>query len=570
MKLPDPLLTIARRFLTVSPDTLLLDVLTKMNHLKGNNCDLLERELTINQVDIYANFTINVDFYNYTVTSCILILVENELVGIITERDVVKLVAESQDLQVPIGSLMTKKVITLKESEFTDVFMALALLSKNQIRHLPIVSETGKVVGIVTPETIRRILQPVNLLTMRRVRDIMKIEVISATLKTSVLTLARMMFEHRVSCIAIVSPLTELCDPPLFIPLGIVTERDIVQLQILGLDMANIQAETVMSQPLFCLHPEDSLWVAHQEMQRRFLRRLVVTGKQNELVGIITQSNIVKALEPVELYGVIDTLQQVLNKQTNQLIQANEQLKSQTEEVKKALQKEQEINQLKSQFIYIISHDFRNPITSIIGLANLLEIYGQQIAEDKKRQYLNCIVHSANRMLQMVESLLIIGKSDAGKLELNLVYLQLQVFCQELISEFEIYEGSQHKLTFLYQGKMDDKIYCDEDILRYILTNLLSNALKYSPQQSEVKLSVYLESDRAIFEVKDAGIGIPLEYRQHLFKSFHRADNVGNIPGTGLGLAIVKKYVDLLNGEIKVESEVNVGTTFTVKLPLNN
>ena len=111
---------------------------------------------------------------------------------------------------------------------------------------------------------------------------------------------------------------------------------------------------------------------------------------------------------------------------------------------------------------------------------------------------------------------------------------------------------------------------CIRDRLRYILNNLLSNAIKYSPVQSEVNLSVYIENDRAIFQVKDSGIGIPLDYRQHLFKSFHRANNVGNIPGTGLGLAIVKKYVDLLNGEIELESEVNVGTTIIIKLPLNN
>lgn len=570
MNLPDPVLAIDRHPLTVSPDTPLLDILTKMNQVRGSQSNLLVKAWPNKQDDAFLTCSLNPGYSNYLVTSCALIVEKNKPIGIVTERDVVNLVAKGQKLGVAVAEVMTKQVITLAESDFKDVFVALSLMRQNQIRHLPIVDERGNLVGLITTETLRRVLQPVNLLTVRRVADVMTTQVIYAFPSTSVLDLAQLMVKHRVSCVAIVSePNTSIASTLLF-PLGIVTERDIVQLQILGLNMNNIPAEAVMSHPLFCLHPEDSLWLAHQEMQLRLVQRLVVTGRKGELVGIITQTNIVRAMEPIELYGAIDILQKVVETQTSQLIQVNEQLQNQAEEIRKALEKEQEINQIKSQFIYMMSHDFRNPLTSIIGLANLLELYGQQVPEDKQRQYLNCIVHSANRMLQMVESLLVIGKADAGKLEQNPVFLPLEMFSQELLSEFQVYEGSQHDLTFCYHGKKDAIVYCDEDMLRYILTNLISNAIKYSSPGSQVSLIVSVEEEQAIFQVKDRGIGIPPEYMQNLFKSFHRADNVVNIPGNGLGLAIVKKYLDLLNGEIVVESELGVGTTFTVKLPLNN
>lgn len=570
MNLPDPKLAIYPYPLTVLPETPLLEVLAKMNQVRGSECNLVAdaKVGTKDAVSTISSFT--PDSSHYKVTNCALVVEEKQIKGIVTERDVVKLVAIGKNLSVPVGTVMTKQVITLAEADFKDVFVALSTLRQYEIRHLPITDNNGNLIGIVTSETIRRVLQPINLLAMRRVVDVMTNKVIHVPPSTSVLNLARIMAENRVSCIVITHTPTEISPEHLPIPIGIVTERDIVQLQILGLSMESILAGTVMSQPLFCMQSDDSLWLAHQEMQRRFVRRLVVTGKQGELVGIITQTNIMRALDPVEMYGVIETLQEVVDRQTTELIQTNEQLQIQSETVRKALEKEQALNQMKSQFISMISHEFRNPLTGILGLADLLLQYEGNFSKDKKTQYLNCIHDSAYRMLDLVRNLLLIGKSEAINLEINSTFLNLKFFCQQMLREMELYENThtQHQFILFCHGEENTEVFLDEKLLRHILTNLLSNASKYSLPNSKVILALFVESDRAIFKVQDEGIGIPTEAQERLFELFYRADNVGSIPGTGLGLAIVKKYVDLLNGEINIESKVGVGTTITVKIPL--
>jgi signal transduction histidine kinase len=157
--------------------------------------------------------------------------------------------------------------------------------------------------------------------------------------------------------------------------------------------------------------------------------------------------------------------------------------------------------------------------------------------------------------------------------------LDLDKFCRELVEERQLTTGSQHNLVFTSHSNCTlvapgtasmASTYMDEKLLRYIIGNLLSNAIKYSPQGSQVKFDLACDQDQAILRIQDEGIGIPVKDQQHLFKSFHRGSNVGTISGTGLGLAIVKSSVDLHGGQIAVESEVGVGTTFTVTLPLNN
>lgn len=149
----------------------------------------------------------------------------------------------------------------------------------------------------------------------------------------------------------------------------------------------------------------------------------------------------------------------------------------------------------------------------------------------------------------------------------------LSDFCQDLIEEIQIGIGQGYEILFkqpnLRPHSSTDLIYLDEKLLRHILTNLLSNGIKYSPIGSRVELSLQYENQQVIFEIRDQGIGIPLEDHPKLFDSFYRASNVGNIPGTGLGLNIVQKYVNLHGGTIDFTSTVKVGTTFKVSLPIN-
>jgi signal transduction histidine kinase len=168
---------------------------------------------------------------------------------------------------------------------------------------------------------------------------------------------------------------------------------------------------------------------------------------------------------------------------------------------------------------------------------------------------------------------------EAGKQGFNPSPLDLDKFCRELVEELVLTSYSQNKLILTIHCDCKPRTeetasmasaYMDEKLLRYIIGNLLSNAIKYSPKGSEVKFDLAYDQNQAILRIQDKGIGIPLEDQQYLFESFRRGSNVGTISGTGLGLAIVKSSVELHGGKITVESEVAVGTTFTVTLPLNN
>jgi signal transduction histidine kinase len=171
-------------------------------------------------------------------------------------------------------------------------------------------------------------------------------------------------------------------------------------------------------------------------------------------------------------------------------------------------------------------------------------------------------------MTQLLNDVLVLGKAEAGKLEFNPQPLDLEQFCLNLTDELNLDASNQHNLTFVNHAQAI-QANLDEKLLRHILNNLLSNAIKYSPSGSDVKFELSCQDTQAIFRIQDEGIGIPEEDQQRLFESFHRAKNVGNVPGTGLGLAIVKNAIDLHGGKISVNSQVGMGTTFTVAIPLN-
>ena len=241
-----------------------------------------------------------------TRSSCVLVMQGQQPIGIFTERDIVRLAAE----QVPIAELriadvMTAPVISLPMDGLRDIFAALFLFRRYSIRHLPIVDRDDNLVGMVSSDGLRQVLRPTNLLKQRRVADVMTSDAIHAPPTSSVLVLAQMMAQHRVSCIVI----ADNRDVPDLNPVGIVTERDIVQFQALGLDLGRTPAQVVMSTPLSLLEPEDSLWEAHQRMQQLRVRRLVVSWNWGRGLGIVTQTSLLRVFDPMEMFGIIETLQ---------------------------------------------------------------------------------------------------------------------------------------------------------------------------------------------------------------------------------------------------------------------
>jgi diguanylate cyclase (GGDEF)-like protein/PAS domain S-box-containing protein len=248
----------------------------------------------------------------------------SQLQGIFTERDLVDLIASGKNLKgVTIAEVMRQPTATLTKSDAKDIFSALILLRQHKIHHLPVLDNTGQLLGVITPESIRQaMLQPANILKMRSVKEVMTSQVIQAPTTASVISLAELMAKHRVSCVVITQKIALPMNWQLPIPVGIVTERDIVEFQALDIDLSQTIAQTVMSTPLFSLKQEDSLWVAHQEMQQRLVRRLVVTSEQGELLGIVTQTSLLGVLDPMEMSGVIDVLHACVEERTSELQKA--------------------------------------------------------------------------------------------------------------------------------------------------------------------------------------------------------------------------------------------------------
>jgi signal transduction histidine kinase len=230
------------------------------------------------------------------------------------------------------------------------------------------------------------------------------------------------------------------------------------------------------------------------------------------------------------------------------------------------LDTEKELSELKSRFVSIASHEFRTPLATILSSTELIEHYSHKWSEEKKLTHIQRIQTAVRHMTQMLNDVLLIGKAEAGKLEFNPTPLALTQFCCNLVEEMQL-TANNHTIIFHSQGQYTN-ICMDEKLLRHILSNLLSNAIKYSPKASTVHFDLVCEQEKAVFRIQDQGIGIPIADQAQLFNSFHRASNVGTISGTGLGLAIVKKSVDLHEGDITINSEVGVGTTFSVMLPL--
>ena len=200
---------------------------------------------------------------------------DEKLLGIFTERDLVKFTALGVSLQsTQISDVMHYPVLSMTEESLHNIFAALFLFRRHQIRHLAIVNDPHQIVGVVSLDSIRHILRPTNLLKIRRVAEVMSRQVIAASPAASILQLTELMTTHCISCVVIVKAFSE---DSVQHPVGIVTERDIVHFQALGLDINKTQAQTVMSTLLFVLNPEDSLWTAHQEMEQRQVRQLVVS-----------------------------------------------------------------------------------------------------------------------------------------------------------------------------------------------------------------------------------------------------------------------------------------------------
>jgi signal transduction histidine kinase len=236
------------------------------------------------------------------------------------------------------------------------------------------------------------------------------------------------------------------------------------------------------------------------------------------------------------------------------------------EELRRALAKEKELAELKSQFVSMASHEFRTPLTAILAASDTLRRYGDRMTPAQQLERVEKIQAQIKHMTALLEDVLVLGRGESGKLRCVRERVDVRGLCQQLIQEAQATAQATHALV-LAGDWPPREVYLDPKLLRQILGNLLSNAVKYSPDGGQIELAVARDGQGTRFRVRDAGIGMAPLDRDRVFEPFHRGANVGKIAGSGLGLAITKKAVELHGGTITVDSALGAGTTVVVTLP---
>ncbi len=234
-------------------------------------------------------------------------------------------------------------------------------------------------------------------------------------------------------------------------------------------------------------------------------------------------------------------------------------------ELREAFEKQKELTEMKTRFVSMVSHEYRTPLAGILTSSSLLKDYHERMSVQRRIEHLETIQTQVQRLTELLDEVLQINKAESVQLEFRRETVQLVSFCQGVIENIRQISPAR-RVDFAVSGVPVD-VEVDTKLFRQIIGNLLSNALKYSPEDRAIWVSLAFETGQVVLKVRDEGIGIPLEDQAQLFSLYHRARNVGEIQGTGLGLAIIKQAVDAHHGTIAVESAPGAGTTFTIALP---
>ena len=254
-----------------------------------------------------------------------------------------------------------------------------------------------------------------------------------------------------------------------------------------------------------------------------------------------------------------------LRRSATELGRASEKLSTALAQLQEEREKEKELAELKTRFVAMTSHEFRTPLSVISSSAELLQSYGEKWTQEKRGEHLARIRTSVTGMTTMLDRILLIGRTEAGMLEFRPSTIALGDLCRDIAETMQLADRGKHRLDVAIAPEVG-LARADAKLVRHVLENLISNALKYSPEGSTVGFDVTRDADFVVMVVTDRGIGIPEEDRPRLFDGFHRAKNALHIAGTGLGLAVVKRAVALHGGELELESRVGEGTTFTVRI----
>ena len=260
-------------------------------------------------------------------------------------------------------------------------------------------------------------------------------------------------------------------------------------------------------------------------------------------------------------------LEELIEERTQSLKKSLLALQKAKEEVSQSLEKERELGQLKSRFVSMASHEFRTPLSSIQLSASLIERYAQEFNNANIAKHIAKIKSAVGNLTGILNDFLSLEKLEAGKIEAVFTTFDIVKFAEEITEEMQLVAKENQNIIYQHTG-MQSAAKLDQALLKNSIINLISNAIKYSGENTFIEFNTEITQQQLIVIIKDNGIGIPESDQKHLFEAFFRAHNTGNIPGTGLGLNIVTRYVNLMNGTIQFKSEVNKGTSFIISFPI--
>jgi len=289
----------------------------------------------------------------------------------------------------------------------------------------------------------------------------------------------------------------------------------------------------------------------------------ITIRKNNE--QIILQNNLALEKLSKELSSLNEGLEKKVESRTKDLTLAMENLEKSRIELKEALNKEKELSEIKSRFVSMASHEFRTPLSTVLSSSSLLERYTLESDQPKREKHIIRIKESVRHLNALLEDFLSLGKLEENKISIIKSPENISNLISQIIEEVEANKKEGQQIVFKYQAK--ETGLTDKNLLRGIGINLLTNAIKFSDEKGIIHMECTDDNGRLKMVVSDNGIGIPEEDLPNLFSTFFRSKNATNIQGTGLGLHIIKRYIELLGGEISIESVLEKGTTVTVNLP---
>jgi two-component system sensor kinase FixL len=260
-------------------------------------------------------------------------------------------------------------------------------------------------------------------------------------------------------------------------------------------------------------------------------------------------------------------LEEQVEKRTQSLNETVQALQRAKEEVSFSLEKEKELGQLKSRFVSMASHEFRTPLSAVQLSASLIDKYAQPLENPHISKHVAKIKHAVTNLTTILNDFLSLEKLEAGKVEPSITTFDLVKLAEEITEEMQMMAKLNQNIIYQHTGT-SSIVYLDQNLLKNCIFNLISNAIKYSGENTFIEFNTEINESDCIITVKDNGIGIPEADQKYMFEAFFRAHNTGNIPGTGLGLNIVARYASLMNGKADFKSTVNKGTLFTITFPL--